>query len=151
VWPLGKIEIVHNGQVVAAERAPKGAATLRVRTKVKVRGSGWIAARCTTAPDHPARNTNAHTSPVYLKCGSTRAFDGVAAQHMLALVEGSIEYMNTLATVFDESSRKRMVKLFKEAQQELKGRLVVEAGHTHHHGRGEYHTHGHGRPADHKH
>jgi len=151
VWPLGKLEIVYNGQVVAAERAPKGASTLRVHTKVKVPGSGWIAARCTTAPDHPARNTSAHTSPVYLKCGNARAFDGVAAQHMLALVEGSIEYMNTLATVFDEKSRKRMVKLFKEAQQELKGRLVVEAGHAHHQGRGEYHTHGHGRPADHEH
>ena len=49
---------------------------------------------------------------------------------MLALVEGGIEYLNTLATVYDEPSRKRMVKLFKEARAELKGRLVVEAGHN---------------------
>ena len=44
-----------------------------------------------------------------------------------------------------------MVKLFKEAQRELKGRLVMEAGHAHHHGDGPYHTHGHGTPADHRH
>lgn len=65
--------------------------------------------------------------------------------------EGGIEYLQALATAFDEPTRKRMVKLFKEAQQELKGRLLVEAGHDHHHGIGPYHTHGHGEPADHRH
>ena len=74
----------------------------------------------------------AHTSPVYITCGDTRAFSGPAAEHMLALVEGGIEYLNTLATVYDEKSRKRMVKLFNEARKELKGRLVVEGRHTHH-------------------
>jgi hypothetical protein len=44
-----------------------------------------------------------------------------------------------------------MVRLFKEAEQELKGRLVVEAGHRLHQRSGAYHTHGHGQPADHKH
>lgn len=74
---------------------------------------------------------------------------------MLALVEGGMEYLNTLATVFDEAARKRMTKLFKEAQRELKGRLVVEGGHTHHHGDGAFHHHGddapghrHGAPPD---
>jgi len=70
---------------------------------------------------------------------------------MLALVEGGMEYLRTLATAFDERSRKRMVKLFREAQQELKGRLVVEAGHKHHHGAGPYHTHGHAAAPDHHH
>jgi hypothetical protein len=93
----------------------------------------------------------AHTSPVYIKCGDTRAFDGPAAEHMLALVEGGREYLNTLATVYNEASRKRMVKLFNEVQAELKGRLVVEAGHAHHHRDGNYHTHGHRKEADHHH
>ena len=70
---------------------------------------------------------------------------------MLALVEGGMEYLNAVATAFDEPSRKRMVKLFKEAQRELKGRLVVEGGHSHHHGHGPYHTHGHGHQPDHDH
>jgi len=38
-----------------------------------------------------------------------------------------MEYLNTLATVYDESSRRRMVRQFEEVQAELKGRLVVEA------------------------
>ena len=70
---------------------------------------------------------------------------------MLGLVQGGMEYLNTLATAFDESSRKGMVKLFKEVQQELKGRLVVEAKHKLHHGHGSYHVHDHGQEANHHH
>jgi hypothetical protein len=128
VWPLGEIEIVCNGQAVAAEQAPQGAKVLSVSAKVPVSGSGWIAARCTGWQKHPGGYLAAHTSPVYLRCGQGRAFNGRAAEHMLSLVEGGIEYLNTLATVFDEASRRRMVKLFQEARQELKGRLVVEGG-----------------------
>jgi len=149
--PLGRLELVRNGRVVADTRSKRGARLLRLAARVPVSGSGWIAARCTGYPRHPGSYVAAHTSPVYLKCGRSRAFDGPAAEHMLALVEGGIEYLNTLATNFDESSRRRMVKLFKEAQRELKGRLLVEAGHTHHHGGGPYHTHGHGAAADHSH
>ena len=144
VWPLGKIEIVHNGRAVATETRSKGASKLGVKTKLAVDHSGWIAARCTGHPKHPGAYLAAHTSPVYLQVGRTRLFSGPAAQHMLGLVEGGIEYLNTLATVFDEQSRKRMVKLFKEVQAELKGRLIVEAKHESHHGSGPYHTHGPG-------
>ncbi len=151
VWPLGRIEIVRNGHVVASRSASRGARSLKARARVKVPGSGWIAARCTGWEKHPAEYIAAHTSPVYLKCGDARAFNGPAAQHMLALVEGGMEYLNTMATAFDEKARKRMVKLFKDAQQELKGRLLVEADHELHHGSGPYHTHGHGTPADHQH
>ena len=150
-WPLGVLEIVCNGRVVARRRGTKNSKRLAVKDTITIPGSGWIAARCAGRSGRPAGNMAAHTSPVYVKCGATRAFDGPAAEHMLALVEGGMEYLNTLATVFDEASRKRMVKLFKEAQAELKGRLIVEGGHTHHHGTGPYHTHGHGVDSQHRH
>jgi len=150
-WPLGQLEIVVNGRVGGAKHAKQGAKRLRARAKVKVTGSGWIAARCSGWEKHPGGYIAAHTSPVYVKCGDTRAFDGPAAQHMLALVEGGTEYLKTMSTAFDEASRKRMVKLFKEAQRELKGRLLVEAEHPLHHGSGPYHTHGYGEAADHSH
>jgi len=151
VWPLGAIEIVHDGRVAAAEGAPQGAPELVVTAKIRASRSGWIAARCRGSEAHPGAYIAAHTSPVYLRCGPTRAFEGPAAEHMLALVEGGIEYLETLSTVFDEASRNRMVKLFKETQEELKGRLLVEAKHEHHPGGGPYHTHGHGDSADHQH
>lgn len=120
---LGRIEIVCNGKTVACEEAEKGSRVLSVRQAINVPASGWIAARCTGAQGQPSGYLAAHTSPVYVKCGETRAFDGPAMQHMLALVEGGIEYLNTLATVFDEPSRKRMAKLFKETRQEISGIL----------------------------
>ena len=40
---------------------------------------------------------------------------------------------------FDEDSRRRMVKVYKEVQEELKMRLVTEGGHSH--GDGPYHRH----------
>jgi len=142
VWPLGRIEIVQNGRVVATEEAGQGARQLKATAKVQVAGSGWLAARCAGLDGHPGAYIAAHTSPIYLKAGDTRAFDGPAAQHMLALVEGGIEYLKTLSTAFDEAARDRLVGLFREAQRELKGRLVVEARHSHHPGTGAYHTHG---------
>lgn len=151
VWPLRTLEVVCNGRVVAATKSRKGSRRLRISEGVSIPRSGWIAARCYGCKGTPGGYSAAHTSPVYIRCGDTRAFDGPAAEHMLALVEGGMEYLQTIATAFDERSRKRMVKLFKEAQAELKGRLVVEAGHTHHHGNGAYHTHGHGKRADHRH
>lgn len=149
--PISKLEIVLNGEVIACEQQRAGATRLTFSGRVPVRGSGWLAARCWGTDGHPGSYMAAHTSPVYLRCGDTRAFNGPAAEHMLALVEGGMEYLNTLATVYDEQSRRRMVKLFKEVQAELKGRLVVEAGHVHHHGDGVYHTHGHGTVAGHRH
>ena len=143
-WPLSTVEVVNNGKVVACHRAGQGATKLAVRAGVQVQGSGWIAARCSCLQGHPAEYMAAHTSPVYITCGSSLPFDGPAAQHMLSLVEGGMEYLNTLATVFDEASRKRMVKLFKEAQRELQGRLLMEGNHSQHHGDGIYHQHGHG-------
>jgi len=127
VWPLGKIEIVHNGKVVAEEKGGRTDTALKVNVKLPIDHSGWIAARCTGHPDHPGAYLAAHTSPVYLQVGSTRLFSTPAAQHMLSLVNGAIDYMNTLATVYDEDSRNRLVKLFKEVQEELEGRLVVES------------------------
>ena len=151
VWPMGRIEIVHNGRVVADRSAASGAKTLRVSAKIKTTGPGWIAARCVGRENHPASFIAAHTSPVYLTCGRKRLFDGPAAQHMLSLVTGGIEYLQTIATAFDEASLKRMVRLFKEAQHELTSRLKSEGGWREHHGHGLYHTHSQGRAPDHHH
>jgi hypothetical protein len=136
VWPVGRIEIVQNGRVVASEIATAGRIAtdsvgvyrLDVTAKVRVERTGWIAARCIGPDKQPSQPMAAHTSPVYVRCGDTRAFDGPAAEHMLALVEGSREYLNTIATSFDETSRRRMGKLFREAGEELRNRLIREGG-----------------------
>ncbi|MEI6082675.1 MAG: CehA/McbA family metallohydrolase [Verrucomicrobiota bacterium] len=146
--PLCALEILSNGKVIAQTTSRRGQRRLELKERVPITGSGWLAARC-RGQRKPPQSWQfvfpvAHTSPVYITCGDRRAFDGPAMEHMLALVSGGIEYMQTIATCFDEATRKRMVKQLQEAQNDLKCRLVVEGGHTHHHGDGVYHTHGHG-------
>jgi hypothetical protein len=126
VWPIGRLEVVHDGRVVARESSRAGSTRLCVRCSLPVERSGWLAARCQGPAGRPAGATAAHTSPVYLQCGDGRPFDAPAAQHMLALVEGSVEYMRTLATAYDQSTRNRLVRLFRDVQKELRGRLAAE-------------------------
>jgi hypothetical protein len=140
--PLGLLELVVDGEVVAAAQA-NGAKRVTLSETVPITRTSWIAARCMGADGHPGSHLAAHTSPVYANVtGSPRPFQGAAAQHMLALVEGGLEYLNTLATVYDESSRKRMVKVFREARRELRARLAAEGEHAPHPGHCSHHTHG---------
>jgi hypothetical protein len=134
VWPVGRIEIVQNGRVVASETARTfvtegGVHKLAVTARIPVQRSGWLAARCVGPDKQPSGPMKAHTSPVYLRVGDTRAFDGPAAEHMLAMVEGTQEYFHTIATAYDEATRKRMGKLYREASEELRNRLIREGGH----------------------
>lgn len=141
-WPVGTLEVVHNGRVVASEGAAAGARSLRVKGRLNIGQSGWIAARCWGPAGAPSQDNAAHTSPVYVTCGRTRLFEGPAAQHMLSLVEGTMEYMRHIATIHDEATLKRMLRLYREVRHELKHRLKTEAGpRLHHHGDGVWHGH----------
>jgi hypothetical protein len=123
-WPLGALEVVFNGRVVASTDADKGARELAMNERLNIPGTGWLAARCRGADGHVASFQVAHTSPVYVQCGRTRAFDGPSAQHMLTLVEGGIEYLNTLSTVHDETSQRENLRLFEETRRELLDRIA---------------------------
>ena len=121
-WNLGKIEIVLNGQVVASEAAKRGTQKLSVSAKVKVPGSGWIAARCDGVTGSPAHYMAAHTSPVYLDCGGQMPYDGPALEHMLNLTQGGIEYLDTLSTRFDDREQERMIRIYRDVESHLRKR-----------------------------
>src|SRR5262249_38237143 len=93
VYPLGPIEVVYNGGVVASGSAPLSA-------RVRVGGPGWIAARCASPErlSYGMRSIGAHTSPVYLTDGGTGGFSAPAAEYMLRLIDGGVIWLDTLAT-----------------------------------------------------
>ncbi|MFA6107743.1 MAG: CehA/McbA family metallohydrolase [Candidatus Latescibacterota bacterium] len=122
-WQVGTLEIVHNGRVVAQERARRGAESLRLTARVAVKGPGWIAARCAGAPALPSQYMAAHTSPVYLQCNGETAYDGPALQHMLNLTRGGAEYLATLATRFSEGDHERIIGVYREVEEHLRRRL----------------------------
>jgi hypothetical protein len=122
-WPIGRIELVQNGRVVASESSRKGAGKLTVSAKLSFTRSGWVAARCGGVAGRPTARKAAHTSPVYVTCGRQRPFDGPALEHMLNLTSGGIEYLETIATRFSDRDHERMIKIYKKVERHLKQRL----------------------------
>ena len=99
--PIQQLDIVQAGRIVASTQSASGTRRLSIKEKVKVDGHTWLAARCggpdyygTTHLDNWRRGMFAHTSPIYVACGSEwRMFDEATAQYMLTMIEGDLAYI----------------------------------------------------------
>ena len=105
IFPIHTLEIVQGGRVVASTEDRNGTRRLELKAHVKVDGHTWLAARCagpdyTSVPHHDGwgRGIFAHTSPVYVACGGEWwMFDRDAAQYMLTLIDGDLQYIRRTA------------------------------------------------------
>jgi len=106
IFPIHTLEIVQQGRVVATTEDRTGTRRLELKTRIKVDGHTWLAARVSgpgyTNPilHHDAwrRGVMAHTSPIYVACGEDWwLFDQNAAQYMLTLIDGSLTYIRELS------------------------------------------------------
>ena len=105
IFPIHTLEIVQQGRVVASTEDHMGTRRLELKTRIKVDGHTWLAARVSgpgyTNPiqhhDEWRRGVMAHTSPVYVACGGDWwLFNQETAQYMLTLIEGSLSYIREL-------------------------------------------------------
>jgi len=106
IFPIHTLEVVQQGRVVATTEDRAGTRRLELKTRLKVDGHTWLAARVSgpgyTNPilhhDVWRRGVMAHTSPVYVACGGDWwLFDQETAQYMLTLIDGSLSYMRELS------------------------------------------------------
>ena len=105
IFPIHTLEIVQGGRVVASTEDRNGTRRLELKAHVKVDGHTWLAARCagpdyTSVPHHDGwgRGIFAHTSPIYIACGGEWwMFDRDAAQYMLTLIDGDLQYIRRTA------------------------------------------------------
>lgn len=111
--PIHTLEIIQQGRVVAATEATNGARRLQVRAKLSIDSHTWLAARCggpgyysfTRHHDTWSRGMFAHTSPIYVAVGEEwRLFDRTAADYMLTLVGGGLEYIRNAAPYYPPGS-----------------------------------------------
>jgi len=113
VWenPRPALQIVRNGQVVAAADEPDGARRIELEADIRVDAGCWLAARCGgpgywDSPSHLGswpRGIFAHTSPVYVACGGEWSqFDADHAQTMLALIDGGLQRIRRVAVRYPE-------------------------------------------------
>ena len=101
VLPIASLQIVCNGEVVAEVADAEPARRLDLQAEVALDGDSWIAARCGgpnywDGPSHRGvweRPIFAHTSPVYVACGSDdwSRSDAENDRRMLAMIEGALE------------------------------------------------------------
>jgi len=125
--PVNRIEVVHNGAVVAraapSEERHEGTLTASVDVS-PAHGHGWIAARCFgDARTSYGHFLWAHTSPVYLRARPTRGSSTpgpaarTAAAHFTEDLDRSLAWIRTRGKFHVPEQRERMVSLFREARE----------------------------------
>ena len=140
--PIHGIEIVFNGQVVARQMSEDGTNRLELKEKIKVNGSGWLAARCFSQyrvwHSWPI-NVAAHTSPIYVVADGQDVYNPSDAIYIMTMVHGGLEWVDTLSIKADEENHQRLRSVFTSAAHELGKKM--EAHHHHHHHGGDSHHH----------
>jgi hypothetical protein len=117
VQPIDQVELIRDGEVVAAidnrDRATRG----RFEVNVDVSDAGWIAARCSgrsrNSYDHPLW---AHTSPVYLRKTADRPHLRSASTFFLERIDLARNWIATQARFETRAQRERMLQLFTEGR-----------------------------------
>ncbi|MGN6795035.1 MAG: CehA/McbA family metallohydrolase [Streptosporangiaceae bacterium] len=145
IFPMGTLQLVQNGRVIASTDDPAGARQLDLQADVHVDSDCWLAARCGgpgyfDAPSHRdswERGMFAHTSPVYVACGTDEwsQFDADHARSMLALIEGGMQRIRQVAVSYPEDRishhhgepdhRAFLERPFEEALQRVRERLAA--------------------------
>jgi len=123
---IGSVELVVNGRVVAREDAPVATKRLGLATRIAVRAGAWIAARARSEYEiHSAYNTSmaAHTSPVYVEVADRPLFARADAAAILEVIDGTVRWLDTMATIADPDQRGRMVKRIAASAATLRHRM----------------------------
>jgi hypothetical protein len=100
IFPMGTLELVRNGHVIAASEDPSGSRRLELREDAKIDGDSWLAVRCGglhywDGPVHREpweRRIFAHSSPVYVSIGDGEwsRVDSEWTTAMLTQIRGGI-------------------------------------------------------------
>jgi hypothetical protein len=106
IFPIHTLQVVQQGRVVASAEAAGGTRKLQLKEKIKVDRHTWLAARCggpnyTSVPHHDVwqRGICAHTSPIYVACGSDWWLDDAeTVQYMRTLIDGTLTYIRETAS-----------------------------------------------------
>jgi hypothetical protein len=124
---IGAVELVVNGRVVARQEAPQPTEDLRLTTSIEVKAGAWIAARSLSDHEiHSAYLTSmaAHTSPVYVDVVDRPLFAAEDAEAILALIDGTVRWLETMASIGDPAVRTRMAEQIRVSGTTLRSRIA---------------------------
>ena len=100
IFPLRRLEVVRNGEVVATADA-NGGRHADISEELRIDGNSWIACRAFGADYHLdewGRRVFGHTSPVYVACGGDWTMtDPEGIRYIRTIVEGARDYVRHTA------------------------------------------------------
>jgi hypothetical protein len=110
---VDRVEIVRDGEVVAAHEKADQALAGRFAVSLNVSEAGWVAARCwgsrRTSYAHPLW---AHTSPVYLRSCPAASTVRAASTAFVEHVDRAREWIATRARFASAAQRDRLLQLY---------------------------------------
>jgi hypothetical protein len=123
-----RVEVVHNGKIIAAQPALQHEIYTAVMTKeITVKKSGWLAARClrtigTSRDSHEF--VIAHTSPVYVTvAGQIFRPPSNVVQVFIAFIDQMLSWISEKAVCDTEKDRRHLASGFLDAKQLLLRKL----------------------------
>lgn len=119
---IERLELIHDGTVVAVANAPGGADCLTLAERVAVSRSGWLAARVASrAQIHSAFATSmgAHSSPIYLEVPGRPTFAPDDAAAIGTIIDGARTWVERIAAVRTVAERHRLADYFKTSRAQL--------------------------------
>ncbi|WP_445220082.1 CehA/McbA family metallohydrolase [Bradyrhizobium sp. Pa8] len=128
--PPTRVELIRNGIVVDEVRC--GDLSCNGQYSLRIAESCWIAIRIRGSIAKREADIAAHTSAVYVEVGDKPIFATADAVSVLAQIEGSIAYMDTLAPKSDEARHLRLRAALELAHHRLHHKLH-ELGASHGH------------------
>jgi hypothetical protein len=123
--PVHLLEVVWNGRVVARLEDSAGTRKMKLGERVRLSGTGWLAARCSSRLDPTSYQlaVAAHTSPIYLRSKGPDPASPSDLVYMLSLVDGAQTWVETMATRPDAERLARVSAVFQAARSRLHDRL----------------------------
>ncbi len=115
-FPLGRVQIIQNGEIVADRQTSDDRLTLNL--DVPVERSLWIAARCSGMPNewNPLRRYDiAHTSAVYALVDRQPVLDPAAIQHWIDYLNAHIQRIQTVAIYEHAWQRQEQLNYLRQA------------------------------------
>ena len=115
-----QLELISNGEVVAAVEAGGDPRTATLEMPLRVTAGGWLAARCTRGTA-----VRVHTSPVYVVVEGRPLRPGSASvAPLLAVLDQTLAWIEGEARCASEPQRAQLAETIRVAKQELSRRCV---------------------------
>jgi hypothetical protein len=126
IVPFERLEIVHNGVVIAGAEASGSPANAILEMELALASSSWLAARCwgppqsLASPDRPGERVAAHTAPVYVELADKPLpIDGHALAVFVEYLDETLAWLAANGRFDTDKQRQHLTGILEAARAEL--------------------------------